>query len=173
MPRYVALLRAVNVGGRNKLPMAELRTVVETLGHTEVVTYIQSGNVVFTAARSTTPAAVEKAIAERFGLPIDVILRTSRQMRAIVDANPFPEADPSKVHVGFLAKKPASAVIKGLDLKPFLPDEVRFEACEMYLHLPNGMGRTKLAPYLDRKLKVPWTARSWSSVLKLLELSGG
>lgn len=173
MTRYVALLRGVNVGGRNKVSMAALRDVVESLGHTEVATFIQSGNVVFTAAKRVQPSAIEDAIRRAFGIDVDVILRTDRELGRSIEANPFGDRDLSKVHVGFMAAKPAASVVAELDVARFAPDEFVQRNRELYLHLPNGMGRSKLAPYLDRQLKVPTTVRTWKTVTKLYELASG
>jgi uncharacterized protein (DUF1697 family) len=173
MPRYVGLLRGVNVGGKNKLPMAELRKLVDSLGHTEVTTFIQSGNVVFTASKPIEPESLEKAIAEQFAIKPVVVLRTVRELGTAVSSNPYARADLSKVHVGFMTHKPSAAVLKKLDTARFLPEEFAFRDRELYLFLPNGMGRTKLPAYLDRQLKIPTTVRNWNTVTKLLELAGG
>ena len=167
------MLRAVNVGGRNKVAMGELRSLLESLGHTDVSTYIQSGNVVFTAAAPVEPAVLEAAIADRFGLAIDVVVRTAAELRQVVAANPFPDADLSTLHVGFMVREPTPGALGALDHERFRPDEFAFHRCEVYLHLPDGMGRAKLPGYLDRQLKIPWTARNWNTILKLLELAGG
>jgi uncharacterized protein (DUF1697 family) len=168
----VALLRAVNVGGRNKVPMGDLRALFEELGHTDVVTYIQSGNLVFSSRKRVSVAPLKAALAERFGFEIDVMLRTASEMRAVVDRQPF-DVDVATVHVGFLAEAPTARVIAGFELERFAPEEAAFEGREVYLHLPNGMGRAKLPAYLDRHLAIAWTARSWRTVLTLLELAGG
>ena len=173
MPRYVALLRGVNVGGKNKLPMAELRAVCEALGHTDVSTYIQSGNVVFTAAKAITPKALQAAIASELGVDCAVVLRTAKDLERVTKDNPFADADLSKVHVGFMAEKATAANIAKIDAERFLPDEFVVRGCELYLHLPGGMGRAKLPAYLDRQLKIPTTVRNWNTVTKLLELTRG
>ena len=90
MPRYVALLRAVNVGGKNKVPMADLRDLFESMGHSEVSTFIQSGNVIFSAAKSVTPKSLETAISKRFHVDTTVVLRTPGELEKVVKANPFP-----------------------------------------------------------------------------------
>jgi uncharacterized protein (DUF1697 family) len=171
MPTYVGLLRGVNVGGKNKLPMADLRALVESLGHTEVTTYIQSGNIVFTSAKTVAPKTLETAITEAFGFEITVVLRTSAELAKVVKANPFAGADPSKMHVGFMAAKPAKAVVAKIDAARFEPDEFAVRGAELYLYLPNGMGRAKLPDYLGRQLKIPTTVRNWNTVIKLLELA--
>src|SRR4051812_48791927 len=99
MGRQVALLRGVNVGGKNKVPMAALRALFESLGHTNVVTLIQSGNVVFDARTTVTSSALEEAIEKEFGLDITVMVRTSAQLRHIIESRPFPGADETELHV--------------------------------------------------------------------------
>ena len=173
MPTYVALLRGVNVGGKNKLSMSALRSLVELLGHRDVSTYIQSGNVVFTTPKAITAQSVERAIHRELRLDITVVLRTRAELQRAVKASPYAKADLSKVHIGFMAAKPEPAVVAGLDTDRFAPDSFAVNGTELYLHLPNGMGRSKLPPYLDRQLKVPTTVRNWNTVLKLLELAGG
>ena len=171
MPTYVGLLRGVNVGGKNKLPMAELRALVETLGCTDVTTYIQSGNVVFTSAKAVAATTLEAAIKDEFGIGITVVLRTPAELAKVVKANPFASGDQSFVHVGFMAGKPSKPVVAKLDAERFEPEEFAVRGAELYLYLPNGMGRTKLPDYLGRQLKIPTTVRNWNTVLKLLELA--
>ena len=170
MPTTVALLRAVNVGGR-KLPMADLRALVESLGFSDVRTYIQSGNVVFTSPRAPKAELLEAAIEERFGLAVDVILRSSAQLERALAQDPFPDADRARVHVGFMASKPGAAVVAGIDTDSFAPEAFAVVGTELYLHLPNGMGRTKLPDYVLRRLKVPTTLRNWRTVTQLAELA--
>lgn len=172
MPRYIGLLRGVNVGGKNTVPMAQLRALVTSLGHSEVTTYIQSGNIVFTSEKPVTPKSLETAIATAVGVKIVVVLRTPAELKKIVKANPFSKDDLSKVHVGFMAAKPPAAAVAQLDPEPFRPEEFVINGSELYLHLPNGMARSKLPAYLDRRLKVPTTVRNWNTVMKLVELAG-
>ena len=172
LPRFVGLLRGINVGGKNKLPMGELRTLFESLGHSEVSTFIQSGNVIFTGNEPVTPKQLETAIASRFGFEITVVLRTPTELERVVKGNPFPSVDPSKLHVGFMAEKPPGAAVAKLERERFRPDGFAIRGAELYLHLPNGMARTKLPGYLDRQLKIPTTVRNWSTVNRLIELSG-
>ena len=173
MAKYVAFLRGINVGGRNKVPMAALREVFESLGHTEVTTFIQSGNVVFIAPKPVGAQTLETAIQKQFSIKISVVLRTPGELAKVLSANPFPNADPSKLHVGFMTGKPAAAVVKKLDAARYAPDEFVLRGRDLYLHLPNGMGRAKLPAYLDRQLAVPTTVRNWNTVNKLVELAGG
>jgi uncharacterized protein (DUF1697 family) len=171
VPRYVALLRGVNVGGKNTVPMAELRALFDSLGHTEVSTFIQSGNVVFTSRVPVEPESLEKSIAKHFGIKPAVVLRTASELEKVVKANPFAGVDPSKLHVGFMTQKPAAAAVKALDAVRYAPEEFVIRGREVYLHLPSGMGRAKLPGYLDRQLKLPTTVRNWNTVTELLGLA--
>jgi uncharacterized protein (DUF1697 family) len=173
MPVYAALLRGVNVGGARKLPMGELRALVESLGHDDVRTYIQSGNVVFSSSAAVKASALEQAIRKSFGYDVTVILRTPSQLARIVERNPFPDAGPSDLHVGFAVRKPAKAAVASIDADRYLPEEFAVVGTEVYLRLPNGMGRARLPPYLDRTLGVPTTVRNWRTVEKLVELASG
>lgn len=153
--------------------MAELRDLFESLGHTDVSTYIQSGNVIFSAAKSVTPKGIETAISKRFNVDTPVVLRTPSELEKVVKANPFARAETSKLHVGFMTQKPSAAVVSKVDAERFRPEECAFRGRELYFHLPNGMGRSKLPAYLDRRLKIPSTVRNWNTVTKLLELARG
>jgi uncharacterized protein (DUF1697 family) len=177
MRTYVALLRGINVGGKNKLPMAALRDLLTDLGHEDVVTYIQSGNVVLKAA--SKPAVVAKEIADgieaEFGLQVPVIVRSRAELSRVVSGNPYlaPGADPATLHVMFLAAKPSAAAIAKLDPQRCPPDRFTVHGREIFLQLPNGMGRTKLTnDYFESRLGVPGTARNWKTVNKLLDLIG-
>jgi uncharacterized protein (DUF1697 family) len=167
------LLRGVNVGGNRKVSMATLRSMIESLGHTDVTTYIQSGNVVFSSTGTVTPGDIERVIDHKLGLDVDVMLRTRADLKRIVKGNPFSAVDLSTVHVAFLSDKPKPATVSALDGTRFEPDTFAVKGREVYLHLPNGMGRSKLPAHLDRQLKIPATVRNWNTVQKLLELSGG
>ena len=173
MAKQIALLRGINVGGRNKVPMAALREVFEALGHSEVATFIQSGNVVFTAPKAVTAKSLESAIEKQFSIGVTVVLRTPRELARVIAGNPFAHADSSKLHVGFMPETPAAAAVKKLDTERFAPEEFALRGRELYLNLPNGMGRAKLPAYLDRQLAVPTTVRNWNTVNKLVELAGG
>jgi uncharacterized protein (DUF1697 family) len=171
----VALLRGINVGGKNKLPMADLRALFGTLGHEDVATYIQSGNVVFTS--SAKPARVASDIADgivkEFGLQVPVIVRTRTELAKVAKSNPYlaAGADVAKLHVTFLADRPTAASIATLDPDRCPPDEFIVTGKEIFMHLPNGMGRTKLTiDYFEKRLGTHGTARNWNTVNKLLDL---
>ena len=175
MPTYVALLRGVNVGGARKLPMKELAPALAGLGLEDVVTYIQSGNVVFRApagGRAKLVSQVEQAIETAFGLDVTVVLRTPAELAKIVAASPFDEPEGKNLHVAFLDRRPAKAALAKLDPDRSPPDEFAVVGTEVYLRFPNGSGRTKLgADYFERTLGVRATARNWRTVTKLLELA--
>jgi uncharacterized protein (DUF1697 family) len=173
VPRFVALLRGVNVGGKNALAMIELRALVESLGYADVRTFIQSGNVVFSTEEPVASLDLERAIEARFGLAIAVVLRSAAELERVVRADPFPQAERAHVHVGFMAKRPSAVAVAGLDHARFLPEEFVVSGEELYLHLPTGMARTKLPAYLGRALDVPTTVRNWNTVTRLLGLASG
>lgn len=173
MPRYVALLRGVNVGGRGRLAMADLRACVSRLGHEDVATHIQSGNVVFSSATrsaETLAAALEEAVERDLGLRTAVMVRTLDQLAAVLAADPFPGAEPAALHVGFLRRAPEGVP----DLTPPGPDEARLLGSEVHLHYPGGMGRSKLTgAWLERRLGVPLTVRNRRVVGALRDLLAG
>jgi uncharacterized protein (DUF1697 family) len=173
---HVALLRGINVGGKNLVPMKALAEMFAKAGCSDVETYIQSGNVLFLASEATASRAeglVTRAIRERFGFEIPVITRSTAELREIATQNPFLRAgaDPKTLHVVFLADVPEPARVASLDPNRSPPDEFVVVGREIYLRCPNGLGRTKLSnQYLDSKLATTSTVRNWNTTLKLLEL---
>jgi uncharacterized protein (DUF1697 family) len=174
----VVLLRGVNVGGKNPVPMSALASEFTRGGADEVRTYIQSGNVVFRAARARADAVVTAArawLARRVGQPIALVVRDAEAVRRVAAANPFlagePAADARALHVAFLSDVPAASAVASLDPARSPPDAFRVIDREVYLCLPNGMGRTRLTnDYLDARLGVVSTVRNWRTVLALVEL---
>ena len=168
MATYIALLRGVNVGGR-KLPMADLRATFDALGHTEVRTYIQSGNVVFRAgsgSKAAVRSAIEKAIARDSGLDVTVLLRTPAEIASVMVRNPFgPDA-----YVTFLDDRPAAARIEAIDPGLYAPDEFEVDGREVFVRCPNGYGRTKINnTFFERKLATGATTRNWNTAKLLHE----
>jgi uncharacterized protein (DUF1697 family) len=141
---FVALLRAVNVGGTGLLAMNDLKAIAEGLGFTGVRTYIQSGNLVFgsawTAARAKT--ALEAALSRKMGKPVDVLVRSAAEMAAILDGNPFPAADGSRVAVLFFDRAPSDAAFAAIVIPA--REEIRRAGREVFVHYPDGMGKSKL-----------------------------
>jgi uncharacterized protein (DUF1697 family) len=177
MPTHVALLRGINLGGHNKVAMADLRQLVASLGHTDVATYIQSGNVVFGhASRSAAALAtqLEQRIAKATGFAVPVVLRTAAEMARVIAANPFPRVDPDYLHVMFVGTALADDALGALDVNKFAPEKLSAAAREVYLHLPGGMGKSKLAGAVMRaKAMTAATARNWRTVLTLDEMARG
>jgi len=174
---YVALLRGVNVGGKHVLPMKHLLAMFVDLGCANVRTYIQSGNVVFQARPGLAgriPAVIAETVSDRFGFKASVATRTAAELGEIVRANPFLRAGAHEqaLHVGFLVDRPSAAQVAALDSNRGAPDAFEVRGREIYLHLPNGVARSKLTnAYFDAKLGTTCTVRNWRTVLKLLEIA--
>ena len=177
MTTYVAMLRGINVGGHQKVSMAALRTLVTDLGHSEVATYIQSGNVVFKsrAGDSTRVArAIEARIKRDLGMSVTVVVRTGAELARVAAANPFLKAgkDAATLYVIFLASAPDAALVKKLDPRAFKPDEFRLIRQEIYAHYPKGYGRSKMTNNVfEGRLNVAGTARNWNTVTRLVQMT--
>jgi len=172
VPIYVALLRGINVGGSRSLKMAILKTAFEKAGCTNVATYIQSGNVVFAHVEKSEAKLreiLEAAIAKAAGFDVDVVLRTRSELAKVIENNPFARSDAERVYVFFLPSKPARDALATIDVKAFAPEAFRLVGREVYLSLPAGMGNSKLAAALMRKLKDA-TARNWRTTEKLVAM---
>jgi uncharacterized protein (DUF1697 family) len=178
MARLIALLRAVNVGGR-KLPMAELRTLCAELGWKEIETYIQSGNVVFSAAgqAEALEARLEKAIEERFGFHSDVMVRSAGSWATMLAVNPFAEAseaEPNRVLVGISKGQLEPGAAEAVSAKAVAGERVELAGGALWFHYPAGVGTSKITPSLiDRAAGSPVTARNWRTMLKLQEMVEG
>ena len=172
---HVALLRGINVGGKNKLPMKELAALFREAGCEDVRTYIQSGNVLFRAGATLAgaiPSLISASIQERFGYHIPVVTRAAADLRATVEANPFAAAEADKLLVLFLADAPAAEQVDALDPDRSPGDEFVVVGREVFLHCPNGFARSKLTnSYFDSALSTTSTGRNWRTVGKLLELT--
>ncbi|HEY0719438.1 MAG TPA: DUF1697 domain-containing protein [Streptosporangiaceae bacterium] len=184
MPTHVALLRGINVGGRNKVAMADLRALLAELGHTDVATYIQSGNAVFTSGEAD-PARLadelEQAIAARLNVSCGVVVVTAAELAQVIEDNPFPgEDNPRAVHAVFrraeltgdeqaqVAEAARRAQAKGCQ------DQAVIVGRTMFLHTPDGLGRSELSAQLSRTTASrTGTARNWATVGKLRAMLGG
>jgi len=186
MATHIALLRGINVGGRNKVAMADLRDVVAGLGHTDVSTYIQSGNVVFTsdeADNATLGTALEEAIAARLGVKPSVIVLSRGELARVVRDNPYAgEPNPKMVHAVFFRGPVPPGTAKAIEAgqqraaeRGSGRDSAQVVGTTLFLHTPDGFGRSELALYLLGRSASPCaagTARNWSTVTKLLALGG-
>jgi uncharacterized protein (DUF1697 family) len=173
---WIALLRGVNLGSHNKVPMAGLRSLMSDIGAEDVRTYVQSGNVVFTSglARDELARRIERELGARFGVDADVVLCTKAELSRIVARNPFAddESEPTRLHVTFLAEPPERGRAAELEREEFEPDRFHVTRAAVYLHTPDGYGRTKLSnAYFERKLGVRATTRNWRTVTILAELA--
>jgi uncharacterized protein (DUF1697 family) len=173
--RLIALLRAVNVGGRSKVPMADLRALATSLGYTDPATYVQSGNLLITTR--TAPARVERdlaAVIEReLGVTTTVMVRTAAEMAAIAAADPYTdEPDLTRRSTVFFTAAPAAPDAIAPDR--FAPERFTLVGRELYLHLPDGMGRARFSmPVVERAYGVQGTARNARSVAELARLAAG
>jgi len=170
---WVALLRGINVGGKNKLPMKDLTAMFVDAGCGNVRNYIQSGNVVFETAPARLCEVIQERIEKQFGFRAPVILRNAKQLRAVVAGNPLLKAGaaPETLHVMFLADRPSQGRVDSLDPHRSPPDEFIVQGQEIYLRLPNGAGNSKLTnAYFDSKLATISTSRNWRTVNTLLEM---
>ena len=173
---WVALLRGINVGGHNKLPMAELRELFSEAGCADVRTYIQSGNAVFKATdveREELAGRLSGAIGESKGFEPKIMLLTRDELEVAAEANPFPGAtsDPKTLHLWFLAREPSSPDLLALEELRAPNERYLLHRAVFYLHAPGGIGRSKLAERVERKVGVEATVRNWRTVEKLRELA--
>ncbi|WP_405588989.1 DUF1697 domain-containing protein [Streptomyces sp. NBC_01190] len=173
---YIALLRGINVGGRNKVPMPVLRDLIAGLGGSRVRTHLQSGNAVFTHALRDPlrlAADLEQALSAELGLTVPVLVRAREDLRRVVAGNPFTmdAIDGSRFMVVFLSGPVPLDRLAAIDPAAYAPDEFRAGDTEIYAHFPDGFHNSKLAPlFTDRRLGLIATARNWNTVTKLLAL---
>ena len=173
--KHVALLRGINVGGNNKLPMKALAALFEKAGCTQVQTYIQSGNVVFVAKPSllrTLADDIPALIAKHHRLTVPIVLRGADELRAVVARNPFAPGESERTYVVFLASKPKAAQTAKLAPSAYAPDRFVVDGANVYLHLPAGAAKTKLGTTLfDRVFDTVSTARNWRTTCTLADLA--
>ncbi|TMD48926.1 MAG: DUF1697 domain-containing protein [Chloroflexi bacterium] len=177
MTRYVSLFRGINVGGHQTVPMNELKELHEALGLKDVVTYIQSGNVVFSsdeADLAQLPRQIEDGFAKKFGFQVKVMVRTSAELQDIIDNNPFQNQtmkEPKLMVVLFLATHPESTAMEDLQKTYVGPEELCLIGQELFVYYPNGIGRSKLSlTLIEKKLKTIGTGRNWNTILQLQKL---
>ncbi len=177
-PRQIALLRGVNVGGNNRVPMAHLRELLQELGYGDVRTHLQSGNAVFTAPGTSPEQAareIEGVLERSLGLGVRVLVRTADDLARVVSANPLPEAaaeEPSRLLVTFLSAPPDPERLRELDPVDFEPDLFGFGEREIYVWCPEGVRTIKLSyAFFEKRFGVVATARNWNTVTKLLALA--
>jgi uncharacterized protein (DUF1697 family) len=178
LPRYVALLQGINVGKHKRVAMADLRALVEGLGHADVNTHLNSGNVVFAAedgANEELAKQIEDAIAARLGLDVPVVVRSGEELARILAGNPFPEAaaDHTTLHVTFLGAVPDPERVAALAEVDRGEDDYRVVGADVYLSYPHKLtGATFMPTGLGKALGVVATSRNWRTVTRLAELTG-
>jgi uncharacterized protein (DUF1697 family) len=184
VPTHVALLRGINLGSRNRVAMPALREVVASLGHTDVSTYIQSGNVIFTSKKGSSAALardLEKAIEKELGVSARVVVLSRSELARVVKDNPYPdETNPKAVHAVFLTEAPPRdlkdvvAVARRKAKEKGSRDEAKIVRRTLFLHTPDGYGRSEMAAEVMRKSRpakgATGTARNWATVTKLLAM---
>jgi uncharacterized protein (DUF1697 family) len=167
MGAFVALLRAVNVGGTGKLPMSDLRDICEQLGFAAVSTYIASGNVVFTSRKSEAAikAALEKRLEAYAGKPVGILVRSAAEMAQVLADNPFPKAAPNRTMAVFLDRAPPADTLAGI--RGQRDEQIRLGRREIYIHYGEGMAKSKLVVPAAKT----GTARNMNTVATLTRMA--
>lgn len=181
MQTFICILRGINVSGHRKVPMADLKTLLQQLGFKDVATYIQSGNVVFETDVKATELQlaeqIERAIEKHFGFDVPIIIRSVTDWQQAIDNNPFVKEkgiDTDKLHITFLAEEPKAAQLEAIKAYDYPPDRFVIMGKDVYLHCPDSYGNTKLSnTFFENKLKVKATTRNWKTVNKLMEMASG
>lgn len=178
MNRWVLLMRGINVGGHNVLPMKSLRSLIEQAGGVDVATVIQSVNAAFRhvdSDRRRLASSIRSAVAADFGFEPDVRLLTAEDLDAAIDGNPFPEEteDPKTVHLWFLSDAPVDPDLEALDAIRRDSERYELSGTVFYLHAPDGIARSKLAANVERYLGTSATARNWRTVTRIRDLVAG
>lgn len=178
MHTFISILRGINVSGQKKILMADLKSLFESLKFSDVNTYIQSGNVSFKTKEKFSDiqlaGKIEKAIYKKYSFEVPVIIRNEDELKKITSSNPFLKEkgiDIKKLHVTFLSQIPGKAEIDSIDEVDYSPDRFAINGKEIYLHIPESYGETKLSNnFFEKKLKVKATTRNWNTVNQLLEM---
>lgn len=173
--KYIVLLRGINVGGKNKIKMSELKNMFESINYKNVKTYIQSGNVSFEYDSGNIinlSNQIEKKIIETFGMYVKTVIRSEEELKNIVNGNPFVNEiniEMDKLHVTFMADIPDPNLVSLLDIKKESNEKFLINSREIYLYCPNGYGRTKLNNGMfEKKLEVMSTTRNWKTINNIL-----
>ncbi|MFF5923563.1 DUF1697 domain-containing protein [Streptomyces flavochromogenes] len=179
---YALLLRGINVSGHRKVPMPELRSVLEGLGHQDVRTYLQSGNAVFTTDsavdQDALTAEIENAIEDHFGFRVDCLVRDADYLASVAEDCPFPaaELEGKQLHAFYLSGPADPERIAAIDQEAYAPEAFALGDRVLYLYVPEGLGRSRLGDVLTRPATVKGlvvTARNWNTVVKLVEMTRG
>lgn len=179
MTTYISILRGINVSGKRLIKMDALRNLFESLGFQNIITYVQSGNVIFTSKESNAhnlELKISQQIEKNFGFDVPVIVLTIDHLKKIIEHNPFSNdsnKDPVFLHVTFLSSQPGHYDLKTIEDKKLNDEEILISNDAVYLYCPNGYGRTKLTNnFIEAKLKTGATTRNWKTTNELLRLAG-
>ena len=178
--KRIAILRGINVGGKRKILMQDLREMFTKLGFTDICTYIQSGNVVFSGIQEKDEPVleqkIEKAILETFQFEVPVIVRSEDEWNEVVNGNPFlinTNTEIEKLYVSFLQKCPETTELEAMKKNDYSPEKYEIIGKNIFGYFPKNYSKSKLSNQLfEKKLKVTATTRNWKTVLKLQELIG-
>jgi len=174
MKTYIALFRGINVGGNNILPMKDLVKILEGMGFKDVKTYIQSGNVVFKSYPINTKTIAKEIsgkLLKKFGFEPTVILLEKDEFKKIADKSPFKTSEGKTLHTFFLESEPRNPDLKAINEVKSSTEEFKLLKNVFYLYAPDGIGRSKLAAGVEKKLGVPSTGRNWNTISKLIEMA--
>ncbi|MCU4174077.1 DUF1697 domain-containing protein [Carboxylicivirga sp. N1Y90] len=179
MTKYIALLRGINVGGKRKILMADLKELFKNMGYSDISTYIQSGNVVFSSTKKESNVnladKIEKAILKKFGFEVPVMVRTAQEFKSLLESNPYyknASSDVDRLHLTLLKEEPALEAINKLKQVDVGDDEFEIVGSSVFLYSTKQYRDTKLGNnFFEKKLKVGATTRNWKTILKLVELS--
>jgi len=178
METYIAILRGINVSGQKKIKMADLKVHLEELNFRNLVTYIQSGNIIFNCDKTSIKnleSEIEKKISEKYGFQVPTLVKTPDEIHYVLNNNPFlsdQNKDPNRIYVTFLSEPPASIYIEKLADIDYSPEEFILDGKNIYFFSPHGYGRAKMNNnFFENKLKVHATTRNWKTVNKLVEIA--
>jgi uncharacterized protein (DUF1697 family) len=179
MQTFISILRGINVSGQKKILMADLKALYESLHFKKVDTYIQSGNVVFKSDSKLSDVQlaqkIEKAITAKYNFEVPVIIRSIEEWKKAISQNSFlkeKNIDLKKLHITFLSEVPSKENVERIKSNDFLPDQFIIKEKEIYLHIPESYGETKLSNnFFEKKLKTKATTRNWNTVNKLFEMT--
>lgn len=176
MKTYISILRGINVSGQKKILMVDLKKLFESLGFENVVTYIQSGNVIFKASETLTEneiiTKIDSSILNKYNFQVPIIILNKSELKKTISNNPFIKEDYlEKIHVTFLAELPTESALGSIKKIDYSPDKFEIIGKSVYIFCPNGYGSTKLSnSFFESKLKVKATTRNWKTTNKLLEI---
>ena len=175
MKTYISMLRGINVSGQKQVRMAELKNLYESLGFTDVETYVQSGNVVFESEEQDAKKladSIETGIEKTFGFSVPVLVRSTEDFRRVLESHPFKKEEQVRVLVTFLYERPDPSKVEDLSRYEDKVDKFAIEEQEIFLFCPGGYGKSKLSnTFFERKLGVIATTRNWKTVSRLYEMA--